>query len=123
MSQENNDHSEKHEEGRVTHDIHHQFVEEHHKETSTRTIWITFWILLVVTMLEVGIAFTSVPRAILIWIFIALTLVKAYYIVFNFMHLGHERKPLIYSILLPFVLIIYLIVIALYEGSVLDIAG
>jgi cytochrome c oxidase subunit IV len=49
--------------------------------------------------------------------FIALTLVKAAYIVLVFMHLGDERKNLKYVILLPYALfILYLIFIGLYEG-------
>jgi cytochrome c oxidase subunit IV len=49
--------------------------------------------------------------------FIALTLVKAAYIVLVFMHLGDERRNLKYVILLPYALfIMYLIFIGLYEG-------
>ncbi len=49
--------------------------------------------------------------------FIILTLVKAAYIVFIFMHLGDERKNLKYVVLLPYALfILYLIFIGLYEG-------
>ena len=107
--------------GRVTHDIHHQYVEDHHHASSTKTIWRTFWILLIVTMAEVGIAFTSIPHQILVYIFIALTIVKAYYIVFYFMHLKHEKVSLMWSILLPFILIVYLIFIALYEGNYLGL--
>lgn len=105
---------------RQTHDVHHQNVEIHHHSSSTKTIWKTFWILLIVTMMEVGIAFTSIPHQILIYIFIGLTLVKAYYIVFYFMHLKHEKVNLMWSILLPFILIVYLIFIALYEGNYLS---
>ena len=116
-------HGEKHDDklhGYYTGDIHNQFVEEHKVENSTKIIWKTFWILLIVTMMEVGIAFTSIPHQILIYIFIGLTLVKAYYIVFYFMHLKHEKVNLMWSILLPFILIVYLIFIALYEGNYLS---
>ncbi len=72
-------------------------------------------------MAEVGIAFTSIPRVILVYTFIALTLVKAYYIVFYFMHLKHEKVSMMWSIMLPFILIVYLIFIALYEGNYLGL--
>jgi cytochrome c oxidase subunit IV len=54
--------------------------------------------------------------------FVILTLVKAAFIVLDFMHLGHERKNLKYVVLLPYALfILYLIFIATTEGlSVLE---
>ena len=118
----NNDkHDTKH--GYYTGDIHNQFIEEHHQSNSVSTIWKTFWILLVITLFEVGIAFTSIPHSILIIIFIVLTIVKAYYIVAYFMHLKHEKQSLRYSIVLPFLLILYLIVMALAEGNYLNLVG
>lgn len=52
------------------------------------------------------------------WSFIVMTLVKAGYIVMSFMHLGDERKNLRNVVLIPYMLfVVYLIFIALYEGS------
>jgi cytochrome c oxidase subunit IV len=119
-------HDKKHEEGKhgyYTGDIHNQFVEEHRVENSTKVIWKTFWILLAITVFEVGIAFTSIPHNILIIIFITLTIVKAYYIVAFFMHLKHESAPMKFSIVLPFLLILYLIVMAIAEGNYLNLMG
>ncbi len=49
--------------------------------------------------------------------YIALTLVKAAYIVLSFMHLGDEKKALKYFILIPyFIFMAYLIFILLTEG-------
>lgn len=105
-------------------DVHHEVVshaseEKAHKALNTKVIWKVFWILLGITLFEVGISFTSIPHTILIWTFVTLTLVKAYYIVGYFMHMKFEAVPFQWSILLPFILIIYLIAIALYEGTVL----
>ncbi|HIO15429.1 MAG TPA: hypothetical protein EYN28_01820 [Flavobacteriales bacterium] len=51
------------------------------------------------------------------WSFVALTLVKAGYIVMSFMHLGEERGNMKKSILVPYLLfIVYLIYVALTEG-------
>lgn len=51
------------------------------------------------------------------WSFVALTLLKAGYIVMVFMHLGDEHKWLRYVILVPyFIFILYLIFIALWEA-------
>jgi cytochrome c oxidase subunit IV len=49
--------------------------------------------------------------------YIILTLIKAGYIVLVFMHLGDEQKNLRLTILLPMLLVVYLIWIALVEGS------
>lgn len=93
-----------------------------HGSLTTKLIWKVFWILLGVTLFEVGIAFTSIPKNILMYTFIILTIVKSYYIVGYFMHLKYEAVPFRWTILLPFVLIVYLIFIALYEGSALSMA-
>lgn len=111
--------SNSHKHGYYTGDIHNQFVEEHHDPKGKKVIWRTFWILLIVTLFEVGIAFTSIPHDILILIFIVLTIVKAYFIVAYFMHLKHEQLSFTYTIILPFVLIVYLIGMALAEGNYL----
>jgi cytochrome c oxidase subunit 4 len=109
--------------GYYTGDIHNQFIEEHTVPDSVKLIWRTFWILLVVTLFEVGIAFTSIPHNILIVVFIVLTIVKAYFIIAFFMHLKHEKVAFKYSILLPFFLILYLIVMAIAEGNYLNFIG
>jgi cytochrome c oxidase subunit 4 len=86
----------------------------------------TFWILLIVTAVEValGIVQPEVFEAqlfgtrILNYIFIILTLVKAYYIVAFFMHLKYEKTSLKWTIYLPaLILIPYLTFIVLTEGS------
>ncbi len=110
------DKDEVHLKGYYTGDIHNQFVPEHYDPKNRKLIWRTFWILLFITIFEVWISFTSVSKDILLIIFVALTLVKAYFIVGYFMHLKHERNTLIYSIVLPFMLIVYLIAMALAEG-------
>jgi cytochrome c oxidase subunit IV len=102
--------------GYYTGDIHNQYVEEHHIPGIRKVIWRTFWVLLIVTILEVAIAFAPLSKDILQWIFVFFTIVKAAYIVGIFMHLFHEKFTFRYVILLPFILIIYLIFIALAEG-------
>ena len=110
------DKDEIHLKGYYTGDIHNQFVPEHYNPKNRKLIWRTFWILLIVTIFEVAISFTSISKTVLLYTFIILTLVKAYYIVGYFMHLKHERYTLIYSIVLPFMLIVYFIAMALAEG-------
>ncbi|WP_138482202.1 cytochrome C oxidase subunit IV family protein [Dyadobacter bucti] len=81
-----------------------------------KAIWKTFWILLILTAIEFVIAFT-VPHGVLkISIFIVMTIVKAFYIVGEFMHLKHETKSLIWSILVPIIFVAWLILALLLEG-------
>ena len=98
----------------------------HHTEEEgvkkRKTIWNIFWILLVVTVVEVALGFmfhrNESVETILIWTFVVLTLAKAYYIIMSYMHLGDEKKSFTYSILIPFALFVtYLLVITLIEGS------
>ncbi|HVI48889.1 MAG TPA: cytochrome C oxidase subunit IV family protein [Chitinophaga sp.] len=96
--------------------------ESTHAASSTKTIWRTFWILLCITMVEIGLAFlhleTGFPsRVLLNAVFVGLTVVKAFYIVAEFMHLGHEIKNLIYTILIPLLLFVWFIIAFLYEGN------
>ena len=49
--------------------------------------------------------------------FIILTLFKAFYIVAEFMHLGHEVKVLALTIIVPFLFIIWLLIGLTMEGG------
>ncbi|NBV12525.1 MAG: hypothetical protein EBS07_00445 [Sphingobacteriia bacterium] len=87
---------------------------------NTKWIWKVFWILLVVTTVEVTLAYTwpeSLSVTLLNVIFISLTILKAFYIVAEFMHLGHETKSLIWSILIPIVFILWFVLAMLTEGN------
>ncbi|MCB9232441.1 MAG: cytochrome C oxidase subunit IV family protein [Bacteroidia bacterium] len=82
-----------------------------------RTIWIVFGILFLITAVEFVIAFTVDRGNTRNIIFIVMTLVKAFYIVGEFMHLKHEVKSLVYTIILPLVFVCWLILALLVEGS------
>ncbi|MAO71479.1 MAG: cytochrome C oxidase subunit IV [Flavobacteriales bacterium] len=88
-------------------------------------IWKVFWILLIVTAIEVALGIIKPPFMMEVYfgtklinhIFIILTLIKAAYIVMEFMHLGQEKKGLKLVILLPaLILIPYMLFILLTEG-------
>ncbi|RYZ54048.1 MAG: hypothetical protein EOP49_05970 [Sphingobacteriales bacterium] len=83
-------------------------------------IWKVFWILLVVTVVEVvlGMFFSAaIPKGILAFLFLALTLFKAGYIVAVFMHLGDEMKNFLITILIPLTLFIWFIIAFLADGD------
>jgi len=72
-----------------------------------------------ITALEFAIAFT-VPHEfkwVRIIVFIVLTIFKAYYIVSEFMHLGHEKRSLKMSVVLPMLFIVFLIFILLFQAQ------
>jgi len=83
----------------------------------TKAIWRTFVILSVITGLEFLIAFTVPHGPFKIITFVIMTLVKAFYIVGEFMHLKHETKSLIWTILIPTLFVAWLLLALLLEGG------
>ena len=88
-----------------------------------------FWLLLVVTLIELAIGFVwpaihkaGISKTWLIIVFVAFTVLKAGYIVMSFMHLGDENKWMRWTILGPYcmfvVYLIYMLTVqeALYSG-------
>lgn len=84
---------------------------------NTKLIWRTFIILCVITAFEFLIAFTMTAGPLRVAIFVGMTIVKAFYIVAEFMHLKHEVKSLIWAILLPIIFILWLLLALMYEGG------
>lgn len=78
-------------------------------------------ILFVVTVFEFIIAFTLTAGGLKTSIFVVMTIIKAFYIVSEFMHLGHEEKGLRWMIIFPTILVIWLIVTLLAEGSYISL--
>ncbi|MGQ0829240.1 MAG: cytochrome C oxidase subunit IV family protein [Bacteroidota bacterium] len=104
----------------------------HHSEEDgkkkRRKLWNVFWIMLVVTIVELIIGFQAAKWGLLNddrtssitlkFIFIGLTILKAFYIVMSFMHLGDEKKSFKYTILAPYTLfILYLVYIIVGEAN------
>lgn len=80
-------------------------------------IWKTALILGIITAIEFILAFTVERGTLLVTVFVTLTLVKAFYIVGEFMHLKYEVKMLIWSIVLPMLFVLWLIVALMVEGD------
>jgi len=104
----------------------------HHSEEEgkkkRRKLWNVFWIMLGVTIVELIIGFKAAEwhllnedrtsSVVLKTIFIGLTIVKAFYIVMSFMHLGDEKKWLKYCVLVPYIVfILYLVYIIVGEST------
>ena len=99
----------------------------HEHVSNTKRIWTVFGILSLITIVEVFFGIVK-PEALhmtnfiglnlLNWLFIILTLVKAYYIVYAFMHMEGETSTLRNSVIWPLIfLVIYLLFILLTEGN------
>jgi cytochrome c oxidase subunit IV len=95
--------------------------------SNTRKIWGVLLFLSIVTAIEVGLGITKpavltgnylLGMKLLNWIFIVLTLVKAYYIAWDFMHLRDEKSSLRRAVVwTPIFLVSYLIFILLFEAD------
>ena len=83
----------------------------------TKDIWVKFWILLGITILDVIIYFTMPPSMARNILFILFGIVKAIYIVGTFMHMKHERLNLATMIIVPMVFIIFFVYWMLFEGN------
>ncbi len=95
-------------------------------EEGIRTVKKGFWLLGVITIIEVMIALIgnghiihgfTLHKAIMYPVMIGFSLYKAYFIVFHFMHMAHEVKGLAMSVLLPVLLLVWAIVAFFQEGS------
>ena len=102
------------------------FAPEH--PSGTKRIWKTFWLLSILTAIELGIGLAiytihkgTEPNATLVLGFkgmiAILTLAKAYYIVSVFMHLGDEIRNMIMTIVVPLCLFIWFITAFLWDGN------
>jgi cytochrome c oxidase subunit IV len=99
---------------------------DHASPSGSRWIWKIFWILLVITTVEVVLGIikpgfllgTVAGTSILNLIFIGMTLVKAAYLVQYFLHLKYELGSLQKAIYLPVLILIpYLTFILMFEGQ------
>ncbi len=99
----------------------------HAHESNTKRIWFVFGLLSIVTIVEVGLGMVKpaslymnnfLGMNLLNWIFIILTLFKAYYIVWAFMHMEGEVKALRRSVVWTVIfLALYLVFILLVEAN------
>lgn len=100
----------------------------HAPSSSTKRIWKTFWILLIITCIELGCGFTiyflhqnpNYSHGLVLAIkgsIVILSLAKAFYIVSVFMHLGDEIRNMIMTIVVPLLLFVWFIAAFLWDGD------
>lgn len=83
-----------------------------HKHPNYIAIW---WILLAVTVMEVGYSFLKIPRPILILGLVTMAVFKAVLVALYFMHLKFERKAL--GIIVGSTLILSVILVSVGVGE------
>jgi cytochrome c oxidase subunit IV len=98
----------------------------HDHVSNTKRIWFVFGLLSLVTTVEVILGIIKpgflefnhfIGLNLLNWIFYILTIFKAYYIVWAFMHMEGEKSSLRWSVVSPVIfLVLYLLFILLTEG-------
>ena len=103
-------------------------IGQHDDNAQVKRIWKTFWILLIITIAELGIGLSIYtihkgehPNEMLVLMFKGVvcifTLAKAFYIVSIFMHLGDEIRNLIMTIIVPLLLFVWFIAAFLWDGN------
>lgn len=106
-------------------DIYEYSLDSHHSDEAGKKLRKKFYFVLallsVITIIEVAMGMKwsrdESMKTILMVSFIGMTLVKAGYIVWVFMHLGDEKKSFSHTVLWPyFILIGYFIFVALVEA-------
>lgn len=107
----------------IEYSLHTHHSEEDGKKVRKKIFFVTFW-LSIITAAEVAVGIvwgrgnvTGWAWETIKWSYIVLTIIKAFFIVMTFMHLGEERKNLRLMILVPYLIfMIYLIFICLTES-------
>ena len=92
---------------------------------NVKRFWKTFWVLLIITMIELGLGLTlyalnlpdDLRRLLIKGVIIILSLAKAYFIVSIFMHLGDEIRNMIMTIVVPLMLFIWFITAFILDGN------
>lgn len=110
----------------------------HDYSTAKKLVFKGMWLLAFVTLVEVGVSlfgkgylgfdpsnigfemfgFDVKPLLILVGVaLVVLSLYKAYFIIYEFMHMGHEVQGLRISVLMPILLLVWAVIAFFNEGS------
>jgi cytochrome c oxidase subunit IV len=97
-----------------------------HGAAQVKRIWKTFWLLLFITVVELGLGYamyfmgpesSSFLRLFIKGVIVILSFAKAFYIIGIFMHLGDEVRNMIMTIAVPALLFIWFIAAFLWDGN------
>lgn len=79
--------------------------------------WLIFFMLFVLTMIEVGVVFLPLSFAKMVTALCGLAFVKAYMVAIYYMHLGHETLTLRLTALLPMLIPVFYALVLCTEGA------
>ncbi|MTB53263.1 cytochrome C oxidase subunit IV family protein [Lewinella sp. W8] len=95
-------------------------------EDSVKGVWKGLGLLAIVTLAEVFLSLGKAMESLeeytwviygLAFLIIVLSIYKAYFIIYEFMHMGYEVRGLALSVLLPVLLLVWALVAFFNEGS------
>jgi cytochrome c oxidase subunit IV len=94
----------------------------HAHPDNSKVIWRTLGILTLITLVELAVGMFIAPHYhhLKIWfgiLYLICTLAKAAYIVAEFMHLRHEVKNMIMTIVFPLLIFVWFIIAFLWDGD------
>ena len=101
-------------------------MDNHSKEEAIKVVMKGLGLLAVITIAEVAIALVgnghliegfTLPKVIMYPVMIGLSLYKAYFIIYEFMHMKYEMSGLRMTVLLPTLLLVWAIVAFFQEGD------
>ncbi|MGH2646126.1 MAG: cytochrome C oxidase subunit IV family protein [Ginsengibacter sp.] len=103
-------------------------IDTEHQEAQVKRIWKAFWILLILTIVELCLGLSvyyidmgANPSEVLVLgikgVICILTLAKAFYIISIFMHLGDELRNLVMTLGIPALSFIWFIFAFIYDGN------
>ena len=108
----------------MEHPQHSEVTIHHEPSGSTKRIWRTFWLLLIITVIELVLGLIMYAFKMPDWVIffikgviVILTLAKAFYIIAIFMHLGDEIRNMIMTVAVPSLLFIWFIAAFLWDGN------
>ncbi|RQO30049.1 hypothetical protein DBR32_10680 [Taibaiella sp. KBW10] len=102
---------------------HHEDLNSPESKAKVKKIWKVTGILTLITIIEVavglGLYFSnpSIHHIFVITFFVALTMLKAYYIVKVFMHLGDETRTFAKFVLFPMMLVFWMATVFLVDST------
>lgn len=100
-----------------------QIMDQAKYKSEVAAVWRATIIISIVTVIEVALAlshfffFYEHPKVIINVFMTLATILKAFYIIAEFMHLKYENRALIMTLSLPFIFIIWAIIAILIEGK------
>jgi caa(3)-type oxidase subunit IV len=87
-----------------------------HASDHTKEYLRIFYILIVITVVEVAVVYLPLPTIVIQLLVVSLSVLKAVMVGWHYMHLKHESKGLIAVVLLPLIMFVYAFFLGIDAG-------